>query len=163
MKLAQTPAPAAASIERRRSKAELIAESPIHSGNNNHNNHSTNTTNGSSNNNNHRYRQPQQQSYSSNHRQGSTASAAGVATPTAVAPTHIKQDYESHPAPTNEFHNQKAPIPTSPSSPVDNNGSSAQQQQPPASGRQSRLSNVSSTKVCHPISDIPTSCPTIIL
>ncbi|KAF9329159.1 NUAK SNF1-like kinase 1 [Linnemannia elongata] len=56
------------------------------------------------------------------------------------------EDHVSHSAPTDEFHNQKAPIPTSPSSPVDNTGSSAQQQQPPASGRQSRLSNVSSTK-----------------
>ncbi|KAG9067868.1 NUAK SNF1-like kinase 2 [Linnemannia hyalina] len=145
LKLAQTPA----SIERRRSKVESTAESPIHSDsqNNNRYNHSTNTTNGGSNNNNHQYRQPQQQTYSSNQHQGSTASA-GVVTPTAVGPTHIKQDHESHSAPTNEFHNQKAPIPTSPSSPVDNNGSSAQQQQqqPPASGRQSRLSNVSSTK-----------------
>lgn len=155
MKLVQTPTPPAASIERRRSKAESIGQSPIHSGsqnNNNHYNHSTSTTNGSSNNNHHhQYRQPQQQSYSSNHHQGSTASAAGVANPTAVAPIPIKQDHGSHSAPTDEFHNQKALIPTSPSSPVDNNGSSAQQhqqqQQPPASGRQSRLSNVSSTKV----------------
>ncbi|KAF9299002.1 NUAK SNF1-like kinase 1 [Linnemannia elongata] len=149
LKLVQTPAPTAAAIERRRSKAESIAESPIHPGsqnNYNHYNHSTNTTNGSNNNNNNQYRQPQQQSYSSNHHQGSTVSAAGVTTPTAIAPTHNKQDQVSHSAPTDEFHNQKAPIPTSPSSPVDNTGSSAQQQQPPASGRQSRLSNVSSTK-----------------
>ncbi|KAG0282218.1 NUAK SNF1-like kinase 2, partial [Linnemannia gamsii] len=152
LKLVQTPAPApAAPIERLRSKAESITESPVHGSS--QNNHSANTTNGS--NNNHQFRQPQQQSYSSAHHQGSTAaSVAGVAPPivmTAVAaPSPIEQDHGSHSAPTNEFHNQKAPIPTSPSSPVDNNGSSAQQQrqqqQPPASGRQSRLSNVSSTK-----------------
>ncbi|KAF9151511.1 Protein kinase [Linnemannia schmuckeri] len=88
----------------------------------------------------------------------SAASATGVAAAgptvvtTAVVPTPIDQDRGFQSAPTNEFHNQKAPIPTSPSSPIDNNVASAQQhhqqqqqqkQQSPASGRQSRSSNES--------------------
>ncbi|KAF9100739.1 NUAK SNF1-like kinase 1 [Mortierella sp. GBA35] len=121
LKLAhQTPA----SIERRRSsKVESTTESFAHGGSSQHN--SYNTTNGSSNN--------IHQSYSSNH-QGST------------------EQHGPHSAPTNEFHNQKAPIPTSPSNPVDNNNnnnnnvSSSAAQSPVSSGRQSRLSNVSSTK-----------------
>ncbi|KAF8938283.1 NUAK SNF1-like kinase 1 [Dissophora ornata] len=48
-------------------------------------------------------------------------------------------DQGSHSAPTQQFHNQKAPIPSSPS----NETSAAPQ--PPASGRQSRLSSVSSS------------------
>ncbi|KAF8934730.1 NUAK SNF1-like kinase 1 [Haplosporangium gracile] len=89
--------------------------------------------------------------------EGSVASTAGVAAAApivvtaAVVLTPIEQDHGFHSAPTNELHNQKALIPTSPSSPVDNNVSSAQQhhyqqQQPPASSRQPRLGNVSSTK-----------------
>ncbi|KAF9904011.1 hypothetical protein EC991_003157 [Linnemannia zychae] len=137
LKWVQTPA----SIERRRSKAESIAETPTHSGSQNNN---PTMNNSSNNNNNQQYRQTQQQSYSSNH-QGSTMAAASTA---AASPTVVgDQDHGSHSAPTNEFHNQKAPIPTSPSSPVDNNNSSvSQQQQPSVAGRQSRLSNVSSTK-----------------
>ncbi|KAG0261205.1 NUAK SNF1-like kinase 2 [Linnemannia exigua] len=133
LKLVPTPA----SIERRRSKAESITESPTHGGSKN-SNHTMNI----SNNNNNQYRQPQQQSFS-------TAAATSPTAVTATQPPVVGElDHGSHSAPTNEFHNQKAPIPTSPSSPVDNNGSSTQQQQqqPPASGRQSRLSNVSSTK-----------------
>ncbi|KAG0365847.1 NUAK SNF1-like kinase 2 [Mortierella sp. AD032] len=99
----------------------------------------------SNNNNNHQYRQPQQQYYSSNHQGSAVAAISPTIVSAAQPPVVSDQDHGSHSAPTNEFHNQKAPIPTSPSSPVDNNGSSAQQQ-PPASGRQSRLSNVSSTK-----------------
>ncbi|KAF9929422.1 NUAK SNF1-like kinase 2 [Linnemannia zychae] len=154
---------APASIERRRSKAESIIESPVHTSTIHDGSQNTSysppiNTNGSNNNNNihqhqqPQYRQPHQQSYSSNH-QGSTgaatAAAAAAAASTVVAISDNHPDHGSHSAPTNEFHNQKAPIPTSPSSPVDNNGSSAQQQQqqqPSTSGRQSRLSNVSSTK-----------------
>ncbi|KAF9131975.1 Protein kinase [Mortierella sp. 14UC] len=139
LKLVQTPA----SIGHRRSKAESIAESPIHGGSQNNNNHTINN-NSSNNNNNQQYRQPQQQSYSSNQQGSIVVAASAAAAPPTVAGD---PDHGSHSAPTNEFHNQKAPIPASPSSPVDNNGSSTQQQQQSlASGRQSRLSNVSSTK-----------------
>ncbi|KAF9359717.1 NUAK SNF1-like kinase 2 [Mortierella sp. AD094] len=55
-------------------------------------------------------------------------------------PVAQQPDQGSHPAPTQQqFHNQKAPIPPSPTS---ENGSAPP---PPASGRQSRLSSVSSS------------------
>ncbi|KAG0246121.1 hypothetical protein BGX31_004310 [Mortierella sp. GBA43] len=58
---------------------------------------------------------------------------------------NVPQDHGSHSAPTNQFHNQKAPIPPSPST---ENGSAPAPPppQPSSSGRQSRLNSVGSSK-----------------